>query len=368
VATAVEELLKSSNKDTGELSLTSVLTFFPSIGVNLREFGTRTIHALFGRHERRGLLDGVVLKTDIDGNSELSAFGLSVDLSKAFVNIESLSIVLLAALPLMSDKKKIRDYLPQVTKLPIVSELAKDLIGHVSTLLTGGDLNSSGGNLPAMVIEGLDLIFNMLILSLDGLVSPHWLEKSRGLIANIQSGVHSLSEHPDPNVQRELKDYARELLKVLKSRDSSKMDVAFQNTKLQRRMSSMLDGTSMRKMSDEISIVSESDTPAKGSAWAPLSLLHGMAPPKVPPPPVAEKATKIVGHTTDKDVKECDDFLSNMLHGGRDDDSSLDVSAISVKSRAKNANAIAGRRLPPDEQDDTFFFDSNESFSTLNNL
>ena len=358
VSAAVDELLKSANRETGELSLSSVLTFFPSIGVNLRESGTKTIHTLFGRFERHGLLDGVVIKTDLDGNSELSAFGLSVNLSKAFVNIETLSIILLAALPLMADKKKIRDYLPQVTQLPVGQELARDLIAHVSRMLTGSDLARSS-TLPATVVDGLDLIFNMMISSLDGLVSPDWLEKSRALISNIQSGVHALSEHPDPEVQRELKDYARELQKVLTSRESSKMDVAFQNTKLKRRMSAMLDSKSMRKMSEEISIVKEDDVvvATKPSSWG---MLVGMAPPKVPPPP-AGKPTKIIAHAThDKDVKEVDDFLSNMLHGGGDDSMAKgDRTTMTTKKQP-------GKRFPVDDDDSFFdesFYDADGSFS-----
>ena len=176
VTKAIHELLERADKETGEVSFESVLAFFPSIGLSLNATGRQTLHAIFGRMKRGNLLDGAVVETDLEGNSDLNVYGLRVPIPRAFVNVESLSIILLAAIPLKSGEKIYRDYLPQITQLPVVGELAKELIGQVANMLTthqDGDVSFTG-NLPGAVVDGLDLIFNMVATSLDSLVSPDW--------------------------------------------------------------------------------------------------------------------------------------------------------------------------------------------------
>ena len=123
----IAKLIDSADIGTGQLRLDVVLKFFGEIGMKMGPNTKETLHALFGRKKEE--IDDIV-KDDGHGHTCLTAFGLQVPLPH--VRIESLSMILLSAIPLMSGNKKMRDILPQLTKLDIVGNLASDLIEHVA--------------------------------------------------------------------------------------------------------------------------------------------------------------------------------------------------------------------------------------------
>ena len=167
---------------------------------------------------------------------------------------QSLSLVLLSAIPLMSGNKKMRDILPQLTKLDIVGRLASDLIEHVANMLSIHVERASSGVpgvlLPDGVVHGLDLIFNMMSASLDTVVSAEWRGTAEGLLERIRDGVHSLSDYPDEGLQGEISNYSKELRETLNRGDSTKMDVAHLESRMKRRLSTVL-GTGETKRHEE---------------------------------------------------------------------------------------------------------------------
>ncbi|GMH63441.1 hypothetical protein TrST_g1634 [Triparma strigata] len=305
---AIAKLIDSADIGTGQLRLDVVLKYFGEIGMKMGPNTKETLHALFGRKKEE--IDDIV-KDDGHGHTCLTAFGLQVPLPH--VRIESLSMILLSAIPLMSGNKKMRDILPQLTKLDIVGNLASDLIEHVASMLSihveRASSGVSGVLLPDGVVHGLDLIFNMMSASLDTVVSAEWRDTAEGLLERIRDGVHSLSDYPDQEVQGEISNYSKELRETLERGDSTKMDVVHLESRMKRRLSTVLgNGLEVHKKTAELGItalhkntVGRSWTSKWGVVQAMSHTIGSYSP---------EKNTK---HKKDKGLAEVDDFLSSVM-------------------------------------------------------
>ena len=104
-------LLLTPRLIASQISLEEVLEFFKSIGMSVGPTTKETLHALFGR-KRESIME--LHGEDDEDHSCLTSFGLKVPLPH--VRIESLCLIMLAAVPLMSGNKKIRDILPHLTR------------------------------------------------------------------------------------------------------------------------------------------------------------------------------------------------------------------------------------------------------------
>ncbi|GMH60521.1 hypothetical protein TL16_g03070 [Triparma laevis f. inornata] len=312
---AVAKLIDCADIGTGQLRLDIVLKFFGEIGMKIGPNTQETLHALFGRKKEE--IDDIV-KDDGHGHTCLTAFGLQVSLPH--VRIESLSLVLLSAIPLMSGNKKMRDILPQLTKLDIVGRLASDLIEHVANMLSIHVERASSGVpgvlLPDGVVHGLDLIFNMMSASLDTVVSAEWRGTAEGLLERIRDGVHSLSDYPDEGLQGEISNYSKKLRETLNRGDSTKMDVAHLESRMKRRLSTVLGtGLVVHQKTAELGLTAHSKNEmgrAWTSKWGKVQAISHTIGSYSP-----EKNKK---HKKDEAIAEVDDFLSSVMAEHVDED------------------------------------------------
>ena len=328
VAAAVSKLIEEVDVGTGQVSLTRVLAFFKKIGMTIGPTTEKTLHALFGR-KRESAMDLLTGTNDNEDHSCLTAFGLKVP--TPHVKLESLCLIMLAAIPLMSGHKQMRDILPELTKLEIVGTLAQDLVEHVAKMLSihcesvqlmqeNGETESNMLLLPDAVVDGLDLIFNMVSASLDHIVPREWRESAEFLLDQMRSGVHSLTEYNKGNlgqVKGHLDEYAGELAKTLKDSNASKMDVAHKFAKTKRKMSLTIGHKAANEVMSEVGtmpVIKANNKTEEGAHWG-WGKIRGIT------RMTGAYSPSKIGKRKDKELEEIDDFLASvMAETGGDDD------------------------------------------------
>ena len=147
--------------------------------------------------------------------------------------------------------------------LDLVGELAQDLVEHVAKMLSihcesvnllkeNGETDSHMLLLPDTVVNGLDLIFNMMTASLDHIVPEEWRDSAEAILVQMRSGVHSLSEKDDlGHIEGNLEEWTEELAKM-KAGDANKMDVAHAHAKLKRRVSQRLGASAANEVMGKV--------------------------------------------------------------------------------------------------------------------
>ena len=319
----IHDLLINADETSGQLPLGALLKAFSSMGMSVGPSTQMTLHSLFGQEKDLGDL----FEVDDQGHTCLTAFGLNV--SVPHVKVESLSLVMLAALPLMSGEKSIRDIMPELMKLDIVGGLATDLVQHVAKTMNMHyeSINGEGGHalfLPESVVDGMDLIFNMISAAMEEMgIDENWRESCQGLIMSLKEGVHSLNDlKKDDSAVREFDQHSIALQKIMSDKRSTVVDVMHQQSKFKKRLS-IATGHSLGVINEHL----EGETSPKGKGskfgWGKLktSLQGGQHGPQ----------HEFEGYAfdqhmrKDEDVGTVGDFLSNIMdaHGGSD--KSLDL-------------------------------------------
>ena len=192
---AVAQLVGDADVASGQFRLDKVLLLFEALGMKMNSTAETTIHALFGRKQE--FLDDLIVSED--GHTCLTPFGYGLDIKLPYVRLESLSMILLASVPLMSGDRRMREILPQLMEMNMVAGLSTDLIAHVSKMLqiqcerlTEGEKGEgkAGVLLPDGVVNGLDLVLNMLTAAMDDGLPTEWKEAGVGLLERLRGNIH----------------------------------------------------------------------------------------------------------------------------------------------------------------------------------
>jgi len=208
VEDAAKVLFKSFDKETGQIELGHLFTFLDSIGLDITAVARETLQAIFGCE--LGDLHQTLTKN-------------GTEIEEPFINIDSLSICLLAAIPLMSGRKGLEDYLPSVINFPLISQMARELIEHVTNML---HMENSGDTVhfSDQVVKGLDVIFVMISASFEDIVEDEWRISAQDTLSKLQSGLHSMNDHPNGEVQVAIDEFSAELKNMLTKDDAKAVD------------------------------------------------------------------------------------------------------------------------------------------------
>jgi hypothetical protein len=294
------------------------------------------LHSLFGQEKRDGSESHALVhsETDEHGHTCLTAFGLKV--AVPHIKVESLSLVMLAALPLMSGDKNIRDVMPEMMKLNIVSELATELIEHVAKVM-GMHYETANGSdgqhdvyLPDSVIDGMDMIFNMVSAAMENMgMDETWRDSVQGILASLQQGVHSLKDYTgvSDELHNEFDSHARELHQIMADSKSTVVDVAHARVKFKRRLSART-GAPLGTINEHLEGGTSPSKKGKDMfGWKTLKSTLQFAQPIDHGSAHAFKEYKAEEmFKKDEDLKEIGDFLSMVMedHDEEDDDDNFE--------------------------------------------
>ncbi|GMH67984.1 hypothetical protein TrRE_jg9767 [Triparma retinervis] len=121
----------------------------------------------------------------------------------------------------------------------------------VNLLKENGETESHMLLLPDTVVNGLDLIFNMITASIDEIIPEEWRGSAEAILNQMRSGVHSLSEKDElGHITGHLEEWTGELAKM-KAGGANKMDVAHAHAKLKRRVSRSLGANAANEIMGE---------------------------------------------------------------------------------------------------------------------
>lgn len=183
VLNAATLLFEKIDSSTGQIQLLHFYTFLDSINLSLTDVARETLQAIFG----------------CEKNSSHTISRNGTDIDDPYINIDALSICLLAAIPIMCGDKNLPDYLPSITHLPLIKSLAKELIEHVAHMLQleSEVTNEADGTrrfFSENVVLGLDRIFVMISGAFEDIVGDDWRAKAKETLQKLQSGMHSMHE------------------------------------------------------------------------------------------------------------------------------------------------------------------------------